>query len=437
MSDGFSIDRESFQTFLANVFVVQESGLDKEALSALIEVERFIASDEFDLERAMIMIADRTLDIFHASGVSIALLEASGLAYRAGSGSAAGDVGRHVPAVLIVPSPPEARREILRVENAASDTRIEAEICRQFGAMSLLILPVYKKDVLVGVLQVLFNDAHPFLYREVLTYRLMVGALEEAMLCNVRSAQKEAESLVGRVPDDQIDSPPYLQSVIAKAWATVAKTGERNISRAQPASKGRNDAAESTARAWRNYRGRIMRELSGSWRELTAVIRTTVSWPWNTKVRSSGAAISAALALSTAIWVFYPHHLSSAKNSGLSALTRHGVQQQARPLLNPEPSHGSLDATGSGQTVVFHKEHMRHGKIRGFRRLRVAPNEVDYFAEGVTIKQFESRPPNPRIQSVVKEMEFGDDVTVRYFAAAPGHFSQPPSPAETRDTDNR
>jgi len=429
MSDPFSIDGECFQRFFANVFAVQESGLDTQSLSALIEVARFVASDEFDLDRAMIMIADRTRNVFNASGVAIALLEANQLVYRAGSGSAAGDVGRHVPAVLIVPSPPERRREILRVENAGSETGIAAEICRQFGAMALLMLPVYKKHVLAGVLQVLFNDAHSFLYREVLTYRLMVGALEEAMLCSVRSAQKEPERSVRQLADDQIDSPHHLQSVIAKE-ATVAKTGERNIFRAQSAISGPSGAAKEAT---------IFRGGNRSSREWTAVIRTTMRLPWNANARNCGAAITAAIVLSTAIWVWvlHPHHLSDAKKNGLSASTWHGVQQQAPPLLlNQEPSLGSHDATGFSRTVIFSQRGMRQS-IHGFRRIRVGPNEVDYISEDVTIRQFETRPAKPRIRSVVKEVKFGDDVTMRYFVATPSHFSQPPSPAETRQTVNR
>jgi hypothetical protein len=424
MTARFSIDRESFQRFLANAFVVQESGLDRRSLSAVIEVNRFIASDEFDMDRAMNVIADCTLNAFHASGVAIALLEADKLVYRAGMGSGSGDVGRQVPAVLIVSSQHETRREILRVENAASDTRIEAAICRQFGAMSLLMLPVYKKHALAGMLQVRFKDAHSFLDREVRTYRLMVGALEDAMLCSVRSAQKaqKEESSVGKVPDNWIDSSGYLQSVekTAKAWATVAKTGERNVSEAQPASSGFSGSAVPLAKACRIYQATIIREVSDFSRELTHAIRTTGYRPWRANVRTYGAAISAAIVLSTAIWVLYPHHRPDAKKSELSASTEHGVQQQAPApplLLNQEPSHRSHDATGPS---------------RGFKRVRIGPYEVDYIAEDVTIRQFETRAAKARIPRGVKEVKFGDDVIVRYFAATRLHLPQTPSRSETR-----
>ena len=102
MSARYSLDRESLQVFLANTFAVQNCGLDRESLCALIELERFTTAGDFDEDRALQMVADRALKVSNAGGVSIALLEGNELVYRAGSGSAANDVGHHVPAVLSV-----------------------------------------------------------------------------------------------------------------------------------------------------------------------------------------------------------------------------------------------------------------------------------------------------------------------------------------------
>src|SRR5258708_7224291 len=95
-------------------------------------------------------------------------------------------------ATLCVAGHNAASGEILRVENAQTDRRIEAEICRQFGAHSLLILPIYHEGTMVGVLNVLFDEAHVFEHREVLTYQLMVNLVGEAMSCAARPEQKKA-----------------------------------------------------------------------------------------------------------------------------------------------------------------------------------------------------------------------------------------------------
>src|SRR5207245_10184404 len=74
-----------------------------------------------------------------------------------------------------------ASGEILRVENTQTDARIEAAICRQFGAKALLIVPICRGRTVVGAIEILFYDAHAFQDREVRMYQLMAGLVAEAM----------------------------------------------------------------------------------------------------------------------------------------------------------------------------------------------------------------------------------------------------------------
>lgn len=52
-----------------------------------------------------------------------------------------------------------------------------------------------------------------------------------------------------------------------------------------------------------------------------------------------------------------------------------------------------------------------------FRRVRVGPNEVDYLAEDVTVRQFIPIVPRPRFPGTYKEVHMGPDVTIRYFSS--------------------
>src|SRR5205807_8136284 len=122
--------------------------------------------------------------------VTIDILQGDQLVYCAGSGSSAGYVRRRVTAILSISSQTKSKAEILRVENAQRDGLIEAAICRQFGAESLLILPVYDNRNLVGVMEVIFSDAHSFQKQEVRTYRLMADLLGEVI---VRAAQPQTQ----------------------------------------------------------------------------------------------------------------------------------------------------------------------------------------------------------------------------------------------------
>ena len=184
MSTHFTLDRESFQKLLAGAFLVQEyldsqkakrPAVDRppksaitekpkeaispyytQSLSAIVEVQRLIAADEFDVDGAVALIADRARNVANATGVAIGLLEGDELVYRAGSGSAATYIGRHVKATLSVSAHNLASGEILRVENTQTDARIEAAICRQFGAKALLIVPICQGRALAGAVEILF-----------------------------------------------------------------------------------------------------------------------------------------------------------------------------------------------------------------------------------------------------------------------------------------
>lgn len=48
-------------------------------------------------------------------------------------------------------------------------------------------------------------------------------------------------------------------------------------------------------------------------------------------------------------------------------------------------------------------------------RIRVSPTEVDYIADDVTIRHFTSKPETTHAR--YRQVDFGDDVTVRYFAS--------------------
>jgi len=159
MSSDSSFDPEFFQKLLESAFAVQESGVNARSLVCIVEIQRSIKAGHLDVDGTMRLIAEFAQQVAGASGVAVGRLKGDQLVYGAGSGSAASSVGRCVMATFIASAPNRTRAEILRVENAESDPRIEAAICRQFGATSLLILPIYHADAVAGVMQVLFGEA--------------------------------------------------------------------------------------------------------------------------------------------------------------------------------------------------------------------------------------------------------------------------------------
>ncbi len=196
--------------------------MDKQWLSAIVEVQGLIGRRELDVDGTMQLIVDRAQTVANATGVAIALFKGHQLVYRAGSGSAADYVGRHVMATLSVPADTTGGREILRVEDVETDTRIQAEICRQFGAKSLLILLIYHEQSVAGVLEVFFSEAHAFQDCEVRAYRLMAGLIGEAMSQSTHlEREKTGTAPRPAIPNPAIPNPPLRTSPFQTLFSRV------------------------------------------------------------------------------------------------------------------------------------------------------------------------------------------------------------------------
>jgi putative methionine-R-sulfoxide reductase with GAF domain len=201
-----SPDRETFQQLLANASATQESQINSESLSAAMDLH---------LDGALRYIVESTQRVANAAGVGIALLKRDRLTYRAGIGSCAHCVGLQVAASL-TSAGAKTNREIVRVESAQTDTRIEADICRQFGANALLILPIYHDGRVAGVLDIRFNEAHTFDEQEVGAYRSMVEQVEVSLTRAVQleHQQDQGETVVAAavpIPDEVPIPAPLAQ----------------------------------------------------------------------------------------------------------------------------------------------------------------------------------------------------------------------------------
>jgi hypothetical protein len=416
MSSHASLDRESFQSFLANAFAVQNSGLNRQLLSALIEVQHFITEDEFTFDRALDLIADRALKVCNASGIAIALLEANQLVYRAGSGIAATDVGRHVPAVLSGCTPGKAGVEILRVENAQADSRIEAEICRQFGATSLLILPIYHAQAVAGVLQVHFIEAHRFLDEEVRTYRLMAGLVEEAMSRNVqRSAKESAKEPLILVPAiTQNRSQEQVSSLKDDSCVPV------EVTRGRPS--GEHVTTASTI-----FESTITESsIFDKWASMA--MQWKAYWPPMGKLWQIGSAVAAVMSFAMAILLVHGHHpVPTITGPALSAPSDTAGPIPQKPLSPTSPIDKSQRATDGLKDKI--------APSPAFRRVRIGPDEVDYIAEDVTVRKFTSIPAGRQTRTKLKEVNIGQDVTVRYFARPSTLSRTVPAPLPTQTSE--
>ena len=432
MSSNFSLDPESFQNLLADAYVVQESGIDTRSLSAVLELQGLMAESELDVDRAMPLMAERARNVAQATGVAIAILQGDQLVYRAGSGSSAAYVGRRVTAILSVSRPTKSKAEILRVENAQRDGRIEAAICRQFGAESLLILPVYDNRNLVGVLEVIFSDAHSFQEQEVRTYRVMASLLGEVI---GRAAQPQTQKAATEAPAIQpvlasiapqpgvpkMEPPRVVQQTSPapqSGFSILGLTSEWVSLTRDPLESLRSVAARLTAnptlrRAYRTAIASISsirlpevrlperRQLD---RALSVVTRPVIRVPYYKRW-------VALTVLVLATWAaFRDHRPAAIAPTSAVATAKTSVQ------LSPPPSAAPTAVPAKASAIPALTVVPGAAVAAKPRWVRVGNDELDYVGQDVTVRYFGVKPAARLAPAQSRTKKIGSDVTVRYFS---------------------
>jgi len=415
MSNDSSVDRESFQKLLASAFALQQSQIDSQSLSSIVELERLIMRGELDLDGALPLIADRARNVANATGVAIGLLKGDQLVYRAGSGSAAAYIGKRVLATLTVSADRKVSGELLRVENAQTDPRIEAGVCRQFGAKSLLVLLIYQDRAVAGLLHVLFSEPHVFQDREVCIYRLMAGLIGEAM-CHAAQLER-AETVTPELPAN----PLAIEQIPPETERVLIDVGSDGGSMEGPANQPAISQTCGAATA-------VTRELPIL--EQPAVPETMimqraerVSWHksrWNVAL----AAVVAVLVI--ACWIGYSvRRPNSAPGSS---------QQKSIAIQQPAPSLPAktlpAKTTSKLQATPVPVEQTRRASTTR-RRVLAGENEVEYIGEDVTVRYFTTKPaPHPVRIGKSEVADIGEDVTMRYFTPKPA-VVPPTQPAKS------
>jgi hypothetical protein len=275
----------------------------------------------------------------------------------------------------------------LRVENTQTDARIEAAVCRQFGAGSLLIVPIFRARSLAGVLEVLFSEAHTFQDQEVRAYRLIAGLVEEALLhdAQLRKEQLMKQTIIVAPAGEQIrPSRQDFQGSPGSVSGLRRNTWLGQVSRAAVGAR----RARNLAILWSSLKLRVPTySLKRSFRE-------TLRWEL--------AAAAVIIMVVITIWFTDSHRMAlPGSGSGLPKLDTTGLQ-----------------AAASHQTAVNETEGS-HASSSGFRRVRVGPNEIDYVTDDVTIRHFLRSSAPVRSPAKNRQVNIGDDVTVRYFAYKP------------------
>ncbi len=122
---------------------------------------------ERDLEAALQLLAERAQYITGASGTAIALLEGDEMICRASAGPSAPALGTQVQMKSGLTGESVRTRQVLRCDDAETDSRVNRESCRALGIKSVMVVPMFREQKVIGVFELLADRANAFEQRDV------------------------------------------------------------------------------------------------------------------------------------------------------------------------------------------------------------------------------------------------------------------------------
>ena len=163
-------------------------------LLAIISTQNEIIEAGLDLEDVMKKVVARARELTSADASVIELVEGDELVSRAASGTAKQHLGIRVKISGSLSGACVRSGEILSCDDAESDPRVDVDVCRRVGAMSLGCVPLRQQGTVIGVLTVYSAQTHSFDGRDIETIERLSHLVAAHMSHASRFSAVEYES---------------------------------------------------------------------------------------------------------------------------------------------------------------------------------------------------------------------------------------------------
>lgn len=158
--------------------------------------------------------------VVRAEGAVVELVDGDKLTYVCCSGTLAEHVGVQLPLSDSLSGLAVRRGEVLRCDDAASDDRVNREVCVRVGAISMVCVPLRRRGVPVGVLKVSASTASVFTDADVESLTRLADFVTET----IASAESLAR-LTADLADTSDDGCPVREAGISQFVANVLEPG--------------------------------------------------------------------------------------------------------------------------------------------------------------------------------------------------------------------
>jgi TonB family protein len=171
-----------------------------------------IEGTELALDLILHDIAERARQATGASGAAIAILQEEAMVCRAAAGATAPDLGARINTQFGLSGACVRSGETQWCNDSDADERVDAEACRALAIRSLVVVPVFARDSLVGVFEVFSPKPQAFREQDMHTLQDLAQWVTEAVqgASGTAAARQQGLAVVGAassvVPRSQLPS---------------------------------------------------------------------------------------------------------------------------------------------------------------------------------------------------------------------------------------
>ena len=173
----------------------------EDRLLTIIRTQTEIAASDLDLLATMQLLAERCQELTRAGAAVIELVEGEELVYEVAAGEAAPYLGMRLRLTASLSGLCVEEGRLLRSDDTASDSRVDAEACRRINAASMICVPLMHRRETVGVLKVYSGVPHNFSDGDVealeLLTDLIAAHISNATALDAASAEARHDPLTG------------------------------------------------------------------------------------------------------------------------------------------------------------------------------------------------------------------------------------------------
>jgi hypothetical protein len=184
-----------------------------------------------DLDATLQLLAERAQYITGASGATIALHEGGNMVCRASAGPSAPEVGAHLQVNSGLSGESVRTQQILRCNDAETDSRVNRESCRALGIASVVVMPLVREREVNGVFELLSGRAYAFEERDI-TALERLGEMIQTALEHVEAVSRGRTEIAGKKEEAELSDsakaaaalPPHALSPAAESAAELEST---------------------------------------------------------------------------------------------------------------------------------------------------------------------------------------------------------------------